>query len=147
MVFWNRRRPPDSTTRRRRSTWSNRRRYLLFINGEPFTTAVGDTGLEVVGNANFPVFRDTKSGNYYLLSGDQRYMSAKLAGPWGTVAELPPAFRKIPAQGEFASIAAVVATPPKAGAAPAVITTFKPAEIVVLDGKPRGPRDRGHRRP
>jgi hypothetical protein len=112
--------------------------YLLFVNGEPFATAVGDTGLEVIGNANFPVFRDTKTGNYYLLSGDQRYMSAKLAGPWGTVAELPPAFRKIPAEGEFASIASVIATPPKAGAAPAVITTFKPAEIVVLDGKPQG---------
>ncbi len=112
--------------------------YLLFVNGEPFATAVGDTGLEVIGNANFPVFRDTKTGNYYLLSGDQRYMSAKLAGRWGTVAELPPAFRKIPAEGEFASIASVVATPPKAGAAPAVITTFKPAEIVVLDGKPQG---------
>ena len=112
--------------------------YLLFVNGEPFATAVGDTGLEVIGNANFPVFRDTNTGNYYLLSGDQRYMSAKLAGPWGTVAELPAAFRKIPARGEFAAIAAVVATPPKAGAAPAVITTFKPAEIVVLDGKPQG---------
>jgi hypothetical protein len=112
--------------------------YLLFINGEAFATPVGDTGLEVIGNANFPVFRDKKSGNYYLLSGEHRYMSAKLAGPWGTVTDLPPAFRKIAAKGEFASIAAVVATPPKAGAAPAIITTFKPSEIVVLDGKPRG---------
>ena len=30
--------------------------FLLFINGEPVATAVGDTGLEVIGNANFPVF-------------------------------------------------------------------------------------------
>ncbi len=112
--------------------------FLLFINGEPFTTAVGDSGLEVVGNANFPVFRDTLSGSYYLLTGDYRYTAAKLAGPWGTIADLPPAFGKIPARGEFASIAAVVATAPKAGAAPTVITTFKPAEIVVLDGKPEG---------
>ncbi len=112
--------------------------FLLFVNGEPFASPVGNSGLEVIGNANFPVFRDTASGNYYLLSGDHRYTAAKLAGPWGTVAELPAAFRKIPASGEFASIAAVVATPPKAGAAPTVITTFKPAEIVVLDGKPEG---------
>src|SRR5687768_3703372 len=69
--------------------------YLLFINGEPFATPVGDTGLEVIGNANFPVFRDKKTANYYLLSGEHRYMSAKLAGPWGTVTDLPPAFRKI----------------------------------------------------
>ena len=51
--------------------------------------------------------------------------------------ELPAGFAKIPAKGELASIAAVVATPPAAGLAPRVITTFKPAEIVVLDGKPQ----------
>jgi hypothetical protein len=112
--------------------------FLLFINGEPFANPVGDTGLEVIGNANFPVFRDKKNGSYYLLSGDHRYTAAQIAGPWTAVAELPPAFGKIPATGEFASIAAVVATAPKAGAAPSVITTFKPAEIVVLDGKPAG---------
>jgi hypothetical protein len=112
--------------------------FLLFVNGEPFATAVADSGLELIGNANFPVFRDTTTGSYYLLSGDHRYTAAKLTGPWSAIAELPPAFRKIPAKGEFASLAAVAAAPPKAGVAPAIITTFKPAEIVVLDGKPQG---------
>ncbi len=112
--------------------------FLLFINGEPVLTGVGDTGLELVGNANFPLFHDKKAGTYYLLTGEHRYSAAKLAGPWSTVAELPAAFRRIPARGEFAPLAAVVATAPKAGAAPAIITTFKPAEIVVLDGKPQG---------
>ena len=112
--------------------------FLLFINGEPVTSGVGSTGLELIGNANFPLFRDRKSGTYYLLTGEHRYSATKLEGPWSTVAELPTAFRAIPARGEFAPLAAVVATTPKAGAAPGVITTFKPAEIVVLDGKPRG---------
>jgi hypothetical protein len=112
--------------------------FLLFINGEPVLTGVGDTGLELVGNANFPLFHDKKAGTYYLLTGDHRYSAAKLAGPWTTVAELPAAFRRIPARGEFAPLAAVVATAPKPGAAPGIITTFKPAEIVVLDGKPQG---------
>ncbi len=112
--------------------------FLLFVNGKEVATAIGDTGLELISNANFPVFRDTKSGTYYLLSGDHRYSAAKLAGPWGTITDLPTAFRKIPARGEFASIAAVIATNPKPGAAPVIIPTFKPAEIVVLDGKPSG---------
>jgi len=113
--------------------------FLLFVNGkEEVRTAIGDSGLELIGNASFPVFRDTKTGTYYLLSGDHRYSAAKLAGPWGTIAELPSSFRKIPARGEFASLAAVAAAAPKAGAAPTVITSFEPAEIVVLDGKPRG---------
>ena len=112
--------------------------FLLFVNGKEVVSAIGDSGLELVGNANFPVFRDTKSGTYFLLTGDHRYTAAKLAGPWGTIAELPSAFRKISTRGEFASLAAVAASAPKAGAAPAVITTFEPAEIVVLDGKPEG---------
>jgi hypothetical protein len=112
--------------------------FLLFVNGKPVPTAIADSGLELIGNANFPVLRDTKSDSYYLLTGDHRYMAAKLEGPWGTISELPAAFRKIPATGEFANLAAVVASAPKAGEAPAVITSFKPAEIIVLDGKPQG---------
>jgi hypothetical protein len=112
--------------------------FLLFVNGEAVTAPIGDSGLELIGNANFPVLRDAKSGTYYLLSGDHRYSAEKLAGPWRSVAELPSAFRRIPARGEFASLAAVAAAVPKPGAAPAVISTFEPAEIVVLDGKPQG---------
>src|SRR5688572_16547469 len=112
--------------------------FLLFIDGEPVATPVGESGLELISNASFPAFRDTKSGTYYLLTGDFRYTAAKIAGPWGTTAELPPAFGKIPAKGEYASLAALAATAPKSGTAPAVITTFKPAEIVVLAGEPQG---------
>jgi hypothetical protein len=112
--------------------------FLLFVDGETVKTAIGDTGLELISNANFPLFRDTKSGTYYLLSGDHRYSAAKLDGPWSVTAELPPAFGRIPAEGEFATLAKVAAATPKPGAAPRVITTFRPAEIVVIDGKPRG---------
>ncbi len=112
--------------------------FLLFFNGEPVAAAIGETGLELVSNANFPVFRDTRSGGYYLLTGDYRYAAAKLAGPWHAIADLPTAFHKIPAHGEFASFRSVVASTPKTGKAPAVITTSKPAEIIVLDGEPQG---------
>ena len=112
--------------------------FLLFVNGKEVNTPIGDTGLEIIGNANFPAVRDSKGGKYYLLTGEYRYSAAKLAGPWTASTDLPAAFRKIPARGEFASLAAVVATAPKGGTAPRVITTFEPAEIIVLEGKPRG---------
>jgi hypothetical protein len=112
--------------------------FLLFVNGEPVPVKLGDSGLELISNANFPVFRDIQTGTHYLLTGEHRYSATKLAGPWVSVAELPSAFRKIPARGEFATLAAVAAAAPKAGPAPIVITTAKPAEIVVLDGKPQG---------
>ncbi len=69
------------------------------------------------------------------MTGKYRYSAAKAAGPWSSVDELPAGFAKIPAKGETASLASVVSTPPTAGLAPRVITEFKPAEIVVLDGK------------
>lgn len=112
--------------------------FLVFIDGEPVATAIGGTTLEQISNANFPAFRDTQTGTYYLLTGDYRYSAAKIAGPWGTATELPAAFGRIPPKGEYATIAALAATAPKAGTPPAVITTFKPAEIVVLDGGPQG---------
>jgi hypothetical protein len=111
--------------------------FLLFINGEPVAAAIAGTGIETIVNANFPMFLDKASGKYYLLSGKHRYAAARAGGPWAPVKELPAGFAKIPAKGELASIAAVVATPLAESAAPRVITTFKPAEIVVLDGKPQ----------
>ena len=83
--------------------------FLLFVYGDPVPVPPGDSGLELVSNANFPLFRDTKGGAYYLLSGEHRYSAAKLQGPWNAVTDLPAAFRKIPARGEFASLAAVAA--------------------------------------
>jgi len=112
--------------------------FLLFVNGEPVATAIGTSGIELISNANFPLFRDTKSGTWYLLTGDHRYAAAKLTSPWGTIADLPAAFHEIPAKGEYRMLAAVIASAPKAGPAPAVIMTTKPAEIIVLDGKPKG---------
>ncbi len=112
--------------------------FLLFIDGKAVTTPIAGTGLERVVNANFPTFRDSATGTYYLLSGKQRYAASKPEGAWKSVAELPAGFGKIPAKGEYASIAALVKTPSDAGNAPNVIATFKPAEIVVLEGKPQG---------
>ena len=78
--------------------------FLLFVNGKEVNTPIGDTGLEIVGNANFPTFRDAKGGKYYLLTGEYRYSATKLAGPWTAITDLPASFGKIPARGEFASL-------------------------------------------
>jgi hypothetical protein len=111
--------------------------FLLFVNGKPVTAPIGKTGLDVLLNASFPTFHDTVGKRYYLLTGDRRYSAEKLEGPWVANAELPDAFSKIPAKGDNASFARMVATPPAKGLAPRVITTFKPSEIVVLDGAPK----------
>jgi hypothetical protein len=78
---------------------------------------------------------DPAGRKFYLLTGERRYVATKTDGPWTPTTELPAAFSRVPAKGEHASIARLAATAPAAGLAPRVITTFKPAEIVVLDGK------------
>jgi hypothetical protein len=109
--------------------------FLLFFNGDPVKAPIAKTGLELVINANFPTVYDPAGKKFYLLTGDRRYQATKAEGPWTPTTDLPPAFSKIPARDEYASIARLVATPPASGVAPRVITTFKPAEIVVLEGK------------
>ena len=109
---------------------------LLFVNGTPVTTKVEQTGLELVVNANFPVFRDTASGTYYLIEGAQRLQARDLAGPWSKATELPAGFSKIDPKGEHAAIVAALATPSSDAPAPAVIATPRPAELIVTDGKP-----------
>src|SRR5512147_239841 len=109
---------------------------LLFVNGAPVTTKVEQTGLELVVNANFPTFRDTASGTYYLIAGAQRLQARDLSGPWTKAADLPAGFSKIDPNGEHAAIVAALATPASQAPAPAVITTSKPAELIVTVGKP-----------
>src|SRR5262245_11264135 len=79
--------------------------FLLFFNGEPVKAPIAGTGLELVINANFPTVHDPKAGKFYLLTGDRRYLATKAEGPWTPTTDLPTAFSKIAAQGEFASLA------------------------------------------
>ena len=110
---------------------------LLFINGTPVLTKVEETGLDIVVNANFPVFRDGASGAYYLITGPQRLRANELAGPWVKTTDLPPAFAKLDPKGEHAAIAAAIATPPTDAPTPTVIQSPVPAELIVIDGKPK----------
>lgn len=110
---------------------------LLFVNGAPVLTKVEQTGLQLVVNANFPLFRDGESGPYYLIAGAQRLIANDLTGPWTKASALPSGFSKIDPKGDQAAIAAAIATPASDAPAPAVITTSKPAELIVTDGKPK----------
>ncbi len=109
---------------------------LLFVNGAPVLTKVEQTGLQLIVNASFPLFRDGESGPYYLIAGTQRLTANELTGPWTKASKLPDGFSKIDPKGDQAAIAAAIATPASPDAAPAVITTSKPAELIVTDGKP-----------
>ena len=110
---------------------------LLFVNGKPVLSKVEDTGLELVVNANFPVFHDTASGTYYLIAGQQRLYAKELKGPWLKAQDLPAGFAKIDPKGEQGAVAAAIASTPSTDPAPAVYVAEKPTELIVIDGAPK----------
>jgi hypothetical protein len=111
---------------------------LLFVNGEPVGSAISGTGLEVVVNANWPVFRATgDKPRYYLLGRDRWYSSRSLEKGWKPTDELPGGFTSLPDEPQFAAVRAAVPAKDVAGKAPAVLFAAAPTELIVTDGKPR----------
>jgi len=111
---------------------------MLFVDGkEPVKSPVEQTGLELIVNANFPLFYEPVSRAYYLIAGQQRLYAKELKGPWMKAQQLPAAFQKIDPKGQHAAIAAAIASTPSPDPAPAVVVAKQPTELIVIDGAPK----------
>ncbi len=110
---------------------------LLFIEREPVRTPISGTRLDFVVNANWPLFFDTQTFRYYLLSGSQWLSTNDLAGSWTRNDKLPKDFSKIPSGANWADVKENI--PPQAGdlrPVPRVFYSGEPAEILVFNGQP-----------
>ena len=111
---------------------------LLFVNGEPIGSAIPDTGLEVLVNANWPVFREQgDKPRYYLLNRDRWYVAKSLEKSWKPTRELPAGFARLPDEPQFAAVRAAVPARQVSGKAPAVLFAAVPTELIVTEGKAR----------
>ncbi len=111
---------------------------LLFVNGDPVLTSISGTGLELVANANWPVFKDpTGKGMFYLLDRDLWLTSTKLDGGWEKATSLRPGFMKLAEDGEHAAVASAVPWRESALPMPKIIYATQPTELIVTDGKAR----------
>lgn len=108
---------------------------LLFVNGEVVLDALGDSGLSVVVNANWPTFKDA-SGNFYLLRRTYWLQAQSLAGPWSAANKLPAAFSQLPQDTLQADIASAIPLQPNSSPAPKVIYSDSIAELIVTIGQP-----------
>ncbi len=111
---------------------------LVIYMGEPRLVAVetNRTDLMFVANTNWDVLYETSLKRYYLLAGDGWFSAADpLKGPWIPVRELPPAFSRLPDNGNWAEVRQHLSVPP-AKFAPAVFATTEPAELILTDGVP-----------
>jgi hypothetical protein len=110
---------------------------LLFVNGAPVPSAVPNTGLEVIVNANWPLYRDAAgSGTYYLLARDRWLTSAKLDHGWKVATSLPRDFANLPSSDEYAAVRKAVPLQKSTLAPPQVVFADRPTELIVTDGKP-----------
>jgi hypothetical protein len=109
---------------------------LVVFDGEPVLVPVGKSGLSVAVNTNWYVFTDGK--DWYLLNNGLWLAAPAYAGPYKPVTKLPPAFKALPADKNFADVRKAI--PPKPGkpaVVPAIFVSTKPAEIIVTQGQPQ----------
>lgn len=109
---------------------------LLFVNGDPVGSAVPGTGLEVVVNASWPLFREQgDKPRYYLLNRDRWYVAKSLEHGWKETRRLPAGFAALPDEPQFAAVRAAIPAPEASGKASAVLFAARPTELIVIDGK------------
>ncbi len=109
---------------------------LVVFDGEPVLAPVGKSGLSVAVNTNWYVFTDDK--NWYLLNNGLWLAAPAYAGPYKPITTLPPAFKALPTDKNFADVRKAI--PPKPGKpaiVPAIFVSTKPAEIIVTQGQPQ----------
>jgi hypothetical protein len=93
--------------------------------------------MQSVINANWPLFLDGATHQYYLFTGQRWVTSNDLKSGWKETASLPAKMAKIPSDPQWASLKSYMgATSAHAGKAPAVYFTNVPAELIVYSGKP-----------
>jgi len=110
---------------------------LLFVDGDPVLAPVENVDMQTVINANWPLFLDGATHQYYLFTGQRWVMSNDLKSGWKEAASLPAKMIKISEDPQWASLKQYLgATSAHAGGAPAVYYSQVPAELIVFSGKP-----------
>ena len=97
---------------------------LVLAPGGPVVAPLGDDGLERVLNANWPIYEVDE--RFWLQTEARWFVADKFGGPW-VVAPKPPK----------ALAALTLATADATGAAPKVFARSEPAELILIEGKPK----------
>lgn len=111
---------------------------LLQTDGEPaYAPVKGKTGLSFVVNTNWDLFRIDDGGTLYLRDDTHWLTASAMAGPWAAATELPALLKELPDDSSWTDArAAMPPEPYTGGTIPKVITTDKPAELILFDGEP-----------
>ncbi|WP_246499101.1 SH3 domain-containing protein [Microvirga soli] len=112
---------------------------LVQTDGESFYAPVkGRAGLSFLVNSNWDVFRIDDGGTLFLRD-DMHWLTANaFAGPWAPVTELPAPLKDLPDDGNWSDARGALPPEPYGdNAAPKVITTDSPSELILFGGGPK----------
>lgn len=110
---------------------------LLFVDGEPTLAPIQNSDLSFVVNANWPLFADNTTHQYFLFTGQTWMTSTDLKSGWAETKTLPAQMSKVPADPTWTDLKPYI-PPPKGQktAAPGVFFSDSPAELIAFDGPP-----------
>ncbi|HLX27194.1 MAG TPA: hypothetical protein VKV24_01750 [Casimicrobiaceae bacterium] len=118
--------------------YSSRSASLLVFDGEPVLAPITGSSLQVVVNTNWDVFVDPADNTWYWLNNGAWLKATDFKGKWSPAGFLPLAFRKLPADANFAAVKKAI--PGKRLTArdlPTIFVSTVPAEIIVTAGTPK----------
>ncbi|MBP7864548.1 MAG: hypothetical protein KA419_01255 [Acidobacteria bacterium] len=111
---------------------------LVLFDGEPVFAPIKDTGLRYALNTNWDLFQTDDKTTCYLLDDGAWLQAPAPTGPWAPAGKLPRGFWDIPKTDSWSEVHKSL--PGKTLARdkmPRVYVSFKPAELILLEGKPK----------
>jgi hypothetical protein len=111
---------------------------MLQLEGEPALTDATPGGIKYVFNANWPVFFDPVSSQYYLFDDTEWQTSGQLTGPWTFTSALPLSLINLSTNSHWTTLlkGAIPAQAWQGPDMPQVFYSTTPAEIILFKGPP-----------
>src|ERR1044072_1629523 len=109
---------------------------LLSFDGDPIWSPIKENELKFVVNTNWDLFQHGPTALYYLRNDTTWLRATDLKGPWSYAAKLPESFNKLPSDDNWKDVKANLPGKPVTHA-PTVYFSTAPAELIVIEGKPK----------
>ncbi len=109
---------------------------LLSFDGDPIWSPIKENELKFAVNTNWDLFQHGPTGLYYLRNDTTWLRATDLKGPWSYAAKLPDSFNKLPADDNWKDVTANLPGKP-VSQAPTVYFSSTPAELILIEGKPK----------
>jgi hypothetical protein len=111
---------------------------MLQLEGEPALTDATKGGIQYVLNANWPVFFNPKSSNYFLFDNLEWQTAKAITGPWRFTSSLPSSLIALSTDKNWAALlkTAIPAPTSVSKELPKIYYSTSPAEIILFKGAP-----------